>query len=69
LTQIKEKIRQFTQKYQLDFSQFEQSIHKSEENFEKWDYYIEWKAYEDFQQDLLSKLREIENARDIKIIR
>jgi hypothetical protein len=35
LTQIKEKIRLFTQKYHLDFSQFELSVKNSEENFEQ----------------------------------
>lgn len=69
LTQIKEKIRLFTQKYHLDFPQFEQLVMNSEEKFELWDDYIEWKAYEDFQRDLVTKLREIENARDIKIVR
>jgi len=69
LTQIKEKIRLFNQKYQIDFSQFEQSVTNSKEDFEKWDDYIEWKALEDFRHDLEVKLREIDNARDIKIIR
>jgi hypothetical protein len=69
LTQLKEKIRLFNQKYNMNFTQFELSVKNSEEDFEKWDDYIEWKAYEDFQNDLLVKLREIENARDIKIIR
>ncbi len=42
---IKEKIRLFKEKYKKDFKEFEQEVLEKEE-FEKWDDYLEWKAYE-----------------------
>lgn len=46
LTLIKEKLKLFEKKYQCDFSQFEQSVTTAEEeNFERWDDYMEWKAF------------------------
>ena len=38
------------------------------ENFEKWEDYIEWKAYIETFKDLTAKLKEIDDATDIKVI-
>jgi len=35
--------------------------------FEKWDDYIEWKAYVDTLRYLERKLRDVDNAKDIRI--
>ena len=64
---IKEKIRFFEGKYGCAFKAFEREIKEEEENFEKWDDYIEWKAYVESLRDLESKLRKIEGAKDIRI--
>ncbi|UCH96716.1 MAG: hypothetical protein JSV88_07655 [Candidatus Aminicenantes bacterium] len=46
LTLIKEKLTLFEKKYNCDFPQFEKSINEAkEEDFERWDDYIEWKAF------------------------
>ena len=46
LTLIKEKLALFEKKYNCDFSQFEKSINEAkEEDFERWDDYMEWKAF------------------------
>lgn len=46
LTLVKEKLRLFEKKYHCDFPQFEsQVVGDEEENFERWDDYMEWKAF------------------------
>ena len=46
LTLIKEKLSLFEKKYTCDFSQFEKEVNEAdEEDFEKWDDYMEWKAF------------------------
>ena len=45
-TLIKEKLALFEKKYKCNFSQFEQAVTGAgEEDFERWDDYIEWKAF------------------------
>lgn len=53
---IKEKIRLFEQKYGCDFKTFETKIQMEEEDFQRWDDYIEWKAY-------IEKLKDLDNVR------
>jgi hypothetical protein len=46
LTLIKEKLTLFEKKYNCDFPQFEKSINEAEEeDFQRWDDYMEWKAF------------------------
>jgi cytochrome c556 len=43
---VKEKLRLFQKKYSLTFEEFEKKIkQQDQENYEIWDDYIEWKAY------------------------
>jgi hypothetical protein len=67
LTPLKEKIRLFESKYKCSFEQFEKKINEEQENFGKWDDYIEWKAYIETFKDLTTKLKEAEDATDIKV--
>jgi hypothetical protein len=67
LTPVKEKIRLFESKYKCSFEQFEKKINEEQENFGKWDDYIEWKAYIETFKDLTTKLKEAEDATDIKV--
>lgn len=67
LTPVKEKIGLFESKYKSPFEQFEKKIKEEKEDFEKWDDYIEWKAYIETFKDLTTKLKEIEDATDIKV--
>ena len=46
LTLIREHVNLFEKKYDCTFQQFEKEINNSDEDFEKWDDYIEWKAYQ-----------------------
>ncbi|MFQ5603947.1 MAG: hypothetical protein ACE5HS_11825 [bacterium] len=42
-----EKLRIYRKKYGLSFDEFEETVKSDEtEDFNKWDDYMEWKAYE-----------------------
>jgi hypothetical protein len=69
LTSFKEKIRIFEKKHSMNFISFEQMVLNSEEKFDLWDDYIEWKANEGFVADLNKELGEIDRAGHIKIIK
>ena len=64
---IKERLRFFESKYKCTFEEFKNKIKQEKEDFKKWDDYIEWKAYIENLKDLESKLRKIEDAKDIRI--
>jgi len=64
---LKERIRFFESKYGCTLGEFKDKIKREKENFEKWDDYIEWKAYIESMKDLESKMRDIEDAQDIRI--
>lgn len=70
-TPIKEKIKFFEKKYGSSFNIFEREIKEEvkeeKEDFQKWDDYIEWKAYIEKLKDLELKLKEIENAQEVKL--
>jgi hypothetical protein len=64
---IKERIRFFESKYGCTFGEFKNKIKQEQEDFEKWDEYIEWKAYIKSLRDIESKMRDIEDAKDVRI--
>ncbi len=64
---IAAKIQQFEEKYKMKLTSFENTIKKEEENFEKWDDLIEWKGYVKALAELERKIKEIENAQDVRI--
>ncbi len=46
MTEFKSSIEEFEKKYHTDFESFDSKIKATEkEDFEKWDDFIEWKAY------------------------
>ncbi|MEM2135735.1 MAG: hypothetical protein QXG44_12845 [Candidatus Jordarchaeaceae archaeon] len=65
LAPIRERIKFFERKYGCSFEDFERSIGEGEESFEKWDDYIEWKAYSESLRDLTAKLEKIEDSKNI----
>ena len=67
LDPIREKIRLFEEKYGMPLEEFERKLKSSDESFEEWDDYIEWKAYVKKLRELESKLREIEHAQRVRI--
>ncbi len=67
LVPIKEKIKLFERKYGSSFKEFEEEVKRGEEDFEKWDDYIEWKAYLESMKELTAKLKEIEDAEDVRV--
>jgi hypothetical protein len=64
---IKEKLRLFEEKYGMTLEEFERRLKSSEESFEEWDDYIEWRAYMNKLKELESRLKEIENAKRIRV--
>ena len=58
----------FEKKYSKKFDEFEKGIAGHEEKYEEWDDYVEWKAYQETYKDRTKKLKELDNAEDIKII-
>jgi hypothetical protein len=51
---VKEKIALFEKKYGKTFEEFEREVFEKE-SFEKWDDYMEWKAYLKTLEDLQRK--------------
>ena len=66
---VREKIQLIKQKYNCSLDEFEKTLGDKEENFEKWDDFIEWTAYVETEKNLINKLEEIANAKDISITR
>lgn len=64
---IKEKIKLFENKYDCNFKKFEVKINQQPENFNLWDDYIEWKAYQKKMDEIKEKIGDIKNAKDITI--
>lgn len=64
---IKERIRFFERKYGCTLGEFKDRIEREEEDCEKWDDYIEWKAYLESLKDLELKMKDIEDAQDVRI--
>ena len=64
---LRERIRSLERKYGQDLKALENKIKQLPEDFERWDDFIEWKAYHECLKDLESKLKMIEDATDFKI--
>ena len=65
---LKKSLELFEKKYNKSFREFEKEVLEGKENFEKWDDYIEWKAYENTCKDRLSHLKDLKNAKNIRVI-
>ena len=65
---LKKAIKLFEKKYGKSLKEFEKEVLEGEEDFEKWDDYMEWKAYENTCKDRLSQLKDLKNAKNIKVI-
>lgn len=65
---LKRYLELFEMKYRKSFEEFENDVLEGEENFEKWDDYMEWKAYLSTYEDRMKNLKDLESAEDIKVI-
>jgi len=68
ITLTKEKMTLFEKKYGCSIDEFRKKMEDSDESFEEWDDYIEWKANFELLKDLENKLIELDNAKNIKIV-
>lgn len=60
---INEKIRLFEQKYNQTWPEFSRKIESAtDEDFDQWDDYIEWKAYTKMAEDLAFKIGEVRHG-------
>ena len=65
---LKKSLELYEKKYGKSLKEFEKEVLEGEEHFEKWDDYMEWKAYENTCKDRLSQLKDLKNAKNIKVI-
>ena len=56
----REKLRLFEAKYRKNLAEFEKEVVSGKEDFEKWDDYLEWKAYVKLVEDLEKKKQQLE---------
>lgn len=65
--QAEEKIKLYKNKYNKTFQAFEAEMQKdTEERFEQFDDYMEWKAYQQHLAEINSRIEELKRA-DIKV--
>ena len=60
---VKEKIRSFERKHGCNLETFEERLKQLPEDFERWDDFIEWKAYADSLKDLEPRITDISYCR------
>lgn len=58
----KEKIQYFEKKYKKSYIDFETELKNSEEDFKKYDDYIEWKSYLKIMSSAQKKIDDIKNG-------
>ena len=66
---VKERIRFYEKKHGCSLGLFEDRLKQLPEDFERWDDFIEWKAYAESLKDLELKLKKIEDATNFRIAR
>jgi uncharacterized iron-regulated protein len=67
LHSAQEKLRLFERKYQTSLDEFSAALKASDqEDFEAWDDYMEWKAYQRLSETLSQKIDEIKHGLDVK---
>lgn len=63
LHSVREKIRFFEHKYNQSWNAFQEQIeHAAQEDFSRWDDYIEWKALMRVFEELSAKIDEIRHG-------
>ncbi len=59
----KRKLAFFSNKYACDLQQFESRVTSEAESFERFDDFIEWKAYQSEHDALAHKIEELKHGR------
>jgi len=63
LALVKERTRSFERKHGCNLETFEDRLKQITEELERWDDFIEWKAYADCLKDLESRITDISYCR------
>jgi len=63
LHKVRDKINMFEKKYNRKLEEFEYLMKSEEEDFDKYDDYIEWKAYVSQLIDLQQKISDIKSGK------
>ncbi|OQZ01664.1 MAG: hypothetical protein B6D35_02600 [Candidatus Brocadia sp. UTAMX2] len=64
----KKSLELFEKKYNKSFKEFEKEVLEGEEEFVKWDDYLEWRAYRDTYKDRMKDLKNLKDEKNIKVI-
>jgi translation initiation factor 2 alpha subunit (eIF-2alpha) len=62
LREAQEKTKLFERAYGQTYNEFERAVLQGEEDFEKWDDYVEWKAYRKLKHDLEEKINALQRG-------
>lgn len=62
LQEAREKLRLFEDAYHQPFEEFERVVRQQEEDFQRWDDYVEWKAYRRLQRELQEKIAALDRG-------
>ncbi len=59
---VEDKLSFFESKYNTSLEKFDGNLKDSSEDFEKWDDYMEWKAFRKKSKDLSAQKKDIEDG-------
>ena len=62
LHQVREKLGFFQEKYRQNFENFSRKIETEKENFERFDDFMEWKAYTQLFKDIQQKIEDLKHG-------
>ena len=65
---LKKSLELYEKKYGKSLKEFEKEVLEGEEHFEKWDDYMEWKAYGFTYKDRMKDLKNLKDEKNIKVI-
>lgn len=60
--QVQDKLNYFRRKYQQDFESFSKQIENENEDFERFDDYMEWKAYTKMFYNISQKIEDLKHG-------
>jgi hypothetical protein len=59
---IEEKIQHYRKKYDMQLEEFKTNLLSEEEDFEKWDDYVEWKAMQKSLESVERNIKDLQSG-------